>query len=100
LSDHHDAQLAYGALAMAVAVRGGQVPGVILHTDQGSEYIARAFRQACERLSVRQSMGRPGRAIAVSGRPSAIGSSTLRWARGNWSWPGAGRHCARVSHCR
>ena len=33
LSEHHDAQLAYGALAMAVAVRGGQVPGVILHTD-------------------------------------------------------------------
>jgi putative transposase len=46
LSEHHDAQLAYGALAMAVAVRGGQVPGVILHTDQGSEYTARAFRAA------------------------------------------------------
>jgi len=29
LGEHHDAQLAYGALAMAVAVRGGQVPGVI-----------------------------------------------------------------------
>ena len=27
LSEHHDAELAYGALAMAVAVRGGQVPG-------------------------------------------------------------------------
>jgi putative transposase len=63
LSEHHDAQLAYGALAMAVAVRGGQVPGVIVHTDQGSEYTARAFRQACERLSVRQSMGRPGSAL-------------------------------------
>lgn len=33
LREHHDAQLAYGALAMAVAVRGGAVPGVILHTD-------------------------------------------------------------------
>jgi putative transposase len=63
LSEHHDAQLAYGALAMAVAVRGGQVPGVILHTDQGSEYTARTFRQACGRLSVRQSMGRPGSAL-------------------------------------
>ena len=29
LGEHHDAELAYGALAMAVAVRGGQVPGVI-----------------------------------------------------------------------
>jgi transposase InsO family protein len=63
LSEHHDAQLAYGALAMAVAVRGGQVPGVILHTDQGSEYTAKAFRQACDRLSVCQSMGRPGSAL-------------------------------------
>jgi hypothetical protein len=33
LGEHHDAQLAYGALAMAVAVRGGQMPGVIMHTD-------------------------------------------------------------------
>jgi transposase InsO family protein len=36
LGERHDAQLAYGALAMALAVRGGQVPGVIFHTDQGS----------------------------------------------------------------
>jgi transposase InsO family protein len=63
LREHHDALLAYGALAMAVAVRGGAVPGVILHTDQGSEYTARTFRQACQRLSVRQSMGRPGSAL-------------------------------------
>jgi len=40
LSEHHDAELAYGALAMAVAVRGGAAPGVIMHTDQGSEYTA------------------------------------------------------------
>jgi transposase InsO family protein len=63
LSEHHDAAVAYGALAMAVAVRGGQVPGVILHTDQGSEYTAKAFRGACQRLSIRQSMGRPGSAL-------------------------------------
>ena len=35
LGEHHDAELAYGALVMAVAVRGGHVPGVIMHTDQG-----------------------------------------------------------------
>jgi putative transposase len=63
LSEHHDAQLAYGALAMAVTVRGGQVPGVILHTDQGSEYTAGAFRTACQRLGICQSMGRPGSAL-------------------------------------
>ena len=64
LGERHDAQLAYGALAMAVAVRGGQVPGVIMHTDQGSEeYTARVFRAACQRLSISQSMGRPGSAL-------------------------------------
>ena len=63
LGEHHDADLACGALAMAVAVRGGAVPGVVFHSDQGSEYAARAFRQACERLSVCQSMGRPGSAL-------------------------------------
>jgi transposase InsO family protein len=63
LGAHHDAALAYGALAMAVAVRGGAVPGVVFHTDQGSEYTARVFRQACERLGIAQSMGRPGSAL-------------------------------------
>ena len=63
LGAHHDAALAYGALAMAVTVRGGTVPGVVFHTDQGSEYTSRAFRQACERLGVAQSMGRPGSAL-------------------------------------
>ena len=63
LGEHHDAELAYGALAMAVAVRGGAVPGVIIHTDQGSEYTAGLFRAACERLGIRQSMGRPGSAL-------------------------------------
>jgi putative transposase len=63
LGEHHDAELAYGALAVAVAVRGGAVPGVIMHTDQGSEYTADRFRAACERLSIAQSMGRPGSAL-------------------------------------
>ena len=63
LGAHHDAALAYGALAMAVAVRGGAVPGVVFHTDQGSEYTARSFRAACERLGIAQSMGRPGSAL-------------------------------------
>jgi putative transposase len=63
LGEHHDAQLAYSALVMAVTVRGGQVPGVILHTDRGSEYTAGLVRQACERLGICQSMGRPGSAL-------------------------------------
>jgi transposase InsO family protein len=67
LSEHHDSALAYAALAMAVAVRGGivggVVDGVVLHTDGGSEYIAATFQAACARLGVIQSMGRPGSAL-------------------------------------
>jgi putative transposase len=77
LGEHHNAQLAYGALAMAVAVRGGQVPGVVFHTDQGSEYTAGAFRAACERLSITQSMGRPGSALDNAVIESW--HSTLEW---------------------
>jgi putative transposase len=68
--EHHDAQLAYSALVMAAAVRGGQVAGVIMHTDRGSEYTAGLVRQACRRLSISQSMGRPGSAPATAGSGS------------------------------
>ena len=65
LGAHHDAELAHAALSMAVAVRGGRdaIAGVILHTDQGSEYTAGLVRAACDRLGIRQSMGRPGSAL-------------------------------------
>lgn len=36
-SAHHDAELSCGALKMAIAARGGNVRGVIWHTDRGSE---------------------------------------------------------------
>jgi len=65
VGEHHDAELAYDALVMAVAVRGGKpaVAGVIMHTDQGSEYTAGTFRAACTRLGITQSMGRVGSAL-------------------------------------
>jgi putative transposase len=65
LGEHHDAGLAYGALVMAVAARGGreQVTGVIFHTDRGSEYTAARVRKACRRAGIQQSMGRPGSAL-------------------------------------
>jgi putative transposase len=65
VGEHHDAALATTALQMAVAVRGGKqaVAGVVFHTDQGSEYTAAAFRVACARLGVTQSMGRAGSAL-------------------------------------
>lgn len=66
MGEHHDAALAEAALQMAVAVRGGRdaISGVIMHTDQGSEFTAGAFRRACGRIGgITQSMGRVGSAL-------------------------------------
>jgi transposase InsO family protein len=65
MDERHDAQLAHAALATAVAIRGGKdaIAGVIMHTDQGSEYTAKIFRAACDRMGITQSMGRAGSAL-------------------------------------
>jgi putative transposase len=65
VGEHHDADLSRAALVMAVAVRGGRdtIAGVIMHTDQGSEYTAGSFQTACTRLGITQSMGRVGSAL-------------------------------------
>jgi transposase InsO family protein len=63
MSEHHDADLAVAALRMAAASRGGNVDGVIFHSDRGSEYTAQAFETACRKLGVLQSMGRVGSAL-------------------------------------
>ena len=63
-SDRHPtAELAAAALNMAAATRGGDVEGVIFHTDRGSQYTSTDFAQACRRLGVTQSMGRTGSAL-------------------------------------
>ena len=49
MSEHHDAPLAKAALCMAVAVRGGDVRGVVFHTDKGGEYTGDVFTAACAR---------------------------------------------------
>ncbi|QHC26410.1 IS3 family transposase [Streptomyces sp. GS7] len=59
----HDTELVVGALHMAAATRGGNVGGVIMHTDRGSEYTSKIFGDACMRLGVVQSMGRVGSAL-------------------------------------
>jgi putative transposase len=63
MSEHHDAELAVASLRMAAATRGGDIHGVIFHSDRGGEYTAAAYEQACARLGVLQSMGRVGSAL-------------------------------------
>jgi putative transposase len=77
LSEHHDAELATGALKMAVTVRGGDVAGTIFHSDRGSEYSATLFESACRTLRISQSMGRAGSCFDNAAAESWF--STLEW---------------------
>lgn len=63
ISEHHDSAVAKAALQMAAAVRGGNVGGVIFHSDKGGEYTGDLFEQACAALGVTQSMGRVASAL-------------------------------------
>jgi putative transposase len=63
MSEHHDSAVAKAALVMAAAVRGGDVAGVIFHSDKGGEYVGELFANACRALGVTQSMGRVGSAL-------------------------------------
>jgi putative transposase len=63
MSEHHDSAAAKAALCMAAAIRGGDVDGVIFHSDKGGEYVGDLFTQACRSLGVTQSMGRVGSAL-------------------------------------
>ena len=77
LGEHHDAPLAKAALCMAAAVRGGDVAGVIFHSDKGGEYTGDVFAAACKTLRVVQSMGRVGSALDNAAAESF--NSTLEW---------------------
>lgn len=76
-SAHPDAVLAGQAIKMAVAARGGDVAGVIFHTDRGSTYTADDFTGLCARLKIIQSMGRVGSCFDNAAAESFF--STLEW---------------------
>jgi putative transposase len=58
-SDHPDSALIVKALDMAFEQRGRPV-GLMFHSDQGSQYASRAFRQRLWRYRIKQSMSRRG----------------------------------------
>lgn len=60
LADHARAELAGDALEAAVTSRGGNIAGVVFHTDHGTQYTSTAFAELCDHHGVIQSMGRIG----------------------------------------
>ncbi|MFD7620589.1 IS3 family transposase [Streptomyces sp. NPDC059802] len=60
IADHMRTSLVTDAIEMAVAARGGQVRGVVFHTDRGARYGSAAFAEVCRRHGIRHSMGRVG----------------------------------------
>jgi putative transposase len=59
MADHMRAELVVDALQMAVA-RRRPAPGVIHHSDQGSQYVSLAFGQAAGNAGIARSMGSVG----------------------------------------
>ena len=59
LSEKPDAELVIKALDMAYEQRG-KPQGLLFHSDQGSQYASRLFRQRLWRYRMRQSMSRRG----------------------------------------
>lgn len=61
VADNMRTELVATALDAAVATRGGHVaPGVVFHSDRGSQYTSGEFGQLCDRHGVVQSMGATG----------------------------------------
>jgi putative transposase len=58
MDDTMPTALVADALKMAVDLRGGDVRGVICHSDRGAQYLSATYRELCDRLGIRQSAGR------------------------------------------
>ncbi|WP_104817586.1 IS3 family transposase [Kitasatospora sp. MMS16-BH015] len=60
LAEHMRAGLVVDAVRSAVAARGGDVRGVLFHSDRGAQYTSAAFAEVCRAYGIRRSMGRVG----------------------------------------
>ncbi|WP_443050909.1 DDE-type integrase/transposase/recombinase [Streptomyces sp. H27-D2] len=107
---YHDAALAGASLKMAAATRGGDVDGVIFHSDRGSEYTSEAYNSLCDHLGVVQSMGRVGsglRCIRSRTRPASSHRRDLHTHESTttlkspccWGRPERPRHPLSVRRC-
>ncbi len=60
MASHMRAGLVGDALSEAVGTRGGNVSGVVFHSDRGTQYTSTQFAELCNRHGVSQSVGRTG----------------------------------------
>jgi transposase InsO family protein len=60
IAEHMRAELVRDALCAAVAARGGNVAGVIWHSDRGSQYTSNLVAEYCRDQRIGRSMGRRG----------------------------------------
>lgn len=60
IAGHMRAELVRDALSAAVAARGGNVSGVIWHSDRGSQYTSNLLAEYCRDQGIHRSMGRRG----------------------------------------
>jgi transposase InsO family protein len=60
MAAHMRAKLVSDALCEAVGTRGGDVAGVVFHSDRGTQYTSDEYAELCASQEVSQSVGRTG----------------------------------------
>ncbi len=60
MAAHMRTSLVGDALTEAVGTRGGNVTGVVFHSDRGTQYTSEEYAELCERHGILQSVGRTG----------------------------------------
>ncbi|MFJ3763071.1 IS3 family transposase [Streptomyces sp. NPDC090080] len=60
VASHMRAELVIDALKMAVVTRGGNVNGVIFHSDRGARYTSTPLAEVCDGFGIRRIMGHVG----------------------------------------
>jgi transposase InsO family protein len=86
IAPHMRTSLVIDALTAAIAARGGQVSGVVFHSDRGAQYGASDFARACDAHGIRRSMGHIGSSYdnALAESFFAILKRELPAARTGW----------------
>lgn len=87
MADHMRAELVTDALHAAVRTRGGQVGGVIFHSDHGAQYGSKAFADVCHRAGIRRSMGAVGTSADNAAAESFFASLKREILPDRRGWP-------------